>query len=236
MDNKKEQSVRIQTSILNPIEKKALVWMAERMPAFVTSDMLTWIGTFGAFIVGLGFALTTYSPAAFWLASLGLVINWFGDSLDGTLARVKHQQRPLYGFYIDHNMDCICQLLIFGGAGLSPYLNLWLALLVYAAYMMLEIYVMICAHLKNEFRLTYGKLGPTEFRVLIIILNTLLVLLPYFREFHVSFTLVDESVTFYSLDMVCIFLFVLLFSMYMISFVKDARYFAKQDPLHKHEQ
>lgn len=236
MDKKNEQSVRIQTSILNPIEKKVLVWMAERMPSFVTSDMLTWIGTLGAFIVGLGFALTNYSIAGFWLASLGLVINWFGDSLDGTLARVKQQQRPLYGFYIDHNMDCICQLLIFGGAGLSPYLNLWLALLLYAAYMMLEIYVMICAHLKNEFRLTYGKLGPTEFRALIVVLNTLLVLLPGFREFHVSFTLVGEVVTFYTLDMVCLILFFMVLSMYMISFVKDARYFAKIDPLRKHEQ
>ena len=123
MENKKEHSQRIQTSLLNGVEKKALVWMAERLPSWVTSDMMTWVGTFGAFVVGLGFALTNYSPQWFWLASFGLVINWFGDSLDGTIARVRQQQRPVYGFYLDHNVDCICQLFIFG-AGLSCYLNL----------------------------------------------------------------------------------------------------------------
>lgn len=236
MANKTEQSKRIQTSILNGVEKKALVWMAERLPLWVTSDMLTYIGTLGAFLVGLGYAMTNFGVCWFWLASLGLVINWFGDSLDGTIARVRQQQRPLYGFYLDHNIDCICQLFIFGGAGLSPYLNLWLGLLLYIVYMMMEIYVMICAHLKNEFKLTYGKLGPTEFRVLIIILNTFLVSIPAFREWNVGFEIFSEHITFFSLDIVCIILFCVLFIMYMNSFITDAKYFSKIDPLPNHAE
>lgn len=230
MENKKEHSQRIQTSLLNGVEKKALVWMAERLPSWVTSDMMTWVGTFGAFVVGLGFALTNYSPQWFWLASFGLVINWFGDSLDGTIARVRQQQRPVYGFYLDHNVDCICQLFIFGGAGLSCYLNLWLGLLTYAAYMMMEIYVMICAHLKNEFKLTYGKMGPTEFRVLVILINTVFILFPDFREWHVTYDILGNTLVMYSFDFIVVVIFLVLFVMYLNSFVTDAKYFAKLDP------
>ena len=92
-----KQSIRIQTSLLNGVEKKALVWMASRMPQWVTSDMLTWFGLFGSALCGLGFFLTHYSIYWLWLSCLGLVINWFGDSLDGSTARVRHTQRPLYG-------------------------------------------------------------------------------------------------------------------------------------------
>ena len=105
--NKKENSARIQTSILNPLEKKALIWMAERLPLWVTSDMLTYFSLFGAVVIAAGYLLTNYDPAWLWLASFGFVLHWVGDSLDGTIARVRKQSRPLYGFYIDHNMDCI---------------------------------------------------------------------------------------------------------------------------------
>ena len=87
-----KQSTRIQTSLLNGVEKKALVWMASRMPQWVTSDMLTWFGLFGSAVCGLGFFLTHYSIYWLWLSCLGLVINWFGDSLDGTIARVRNSQ------------------------------------------------------------------------------------------------------------------------------------------------
>ena len=102
-----KQSTRIQTSILNAAEKKALVWMAERCPRWVTSDMLTFLGFVGAVIIGAGYALCGVSYNFLWLASFGFIVNWFGDSLDGTLARVRHQQRPNYGFFLDHNIDCI---------------------------------------------------------------------------------------------------------------------------------
>ena len=105
--NKNENSNRIQTSLLNPYEKKVLIWLAERMPSWVTSDMLTWFSLFAAVLIAAGYLLTNYAHEWLWLCSFGVVLHWFGDSLDGTLARFRNQSRPLYGFYIDHNMDCV---------------------------------------------------------------------------------------------------------------------------------
>ena len=98
----KETSTRIQTSILNALEKKALVWLAGKQPRWMTSDVLTYIGVLGAVVCAVGFALANLDIRYLWLSSLGLVINWYGDSLDGTLARVRNTQRPVYGFFIDH--------------------------------------------------------------------------------------------------------------------------------------
>ena len=106
MENIK-QSVRIQTSFINALEHKALLWLAKRQPAWVTSDLLTLVGVLGAIITGLGFYLTHYGIHWLWLSSAGLLLNWYGDSLDGTLARVRNTQRPLYGYYLDHTLDCI---------------------------------------------------------------------------------------------------------------------------------
>ena len=98
----KETSERIQTSVLNAAEKKVLVWLAQRQPAWVTSDFLTYTGVVGALVCAVGFVLAHIDKNYLWISSLGLVINWYGDSLDGTLARVRNAQRPVYGFFIDH--------------------------------------------------------------------------------------------------------------------------------------
>ena len=103
MTEEKQQAKRIQTSLLNGVEKKALTWMAQRMPAWVTSDMLTIVGFVGALIIATGYALSNLSLQWLWLASFGFLVNWFGDSLDGSLARVRGTQRKTYGFFIDHN-------------------------------------------------------------------------------------------------------------------------------------
>ena len=175
--SKEENAVRIQTSILNGVEKKVLVWIAARLPKWVTSDMLTWFGVFGSFIVFLGYVLNNLlnAPAWIWLSSLGLVFNWFGDSLDGSIARVRKTQRPLYGFYLDHNIDCVTEFFMFIGIGLSGMCNLWITMLCFIPYLMLEVYVSINAPLKNALKLTYGKMGPTELRLIIVICNTFLV-------------------------------------------------------------
>ena len=102
-----EKATRIQTSILNGLEKKALVWLAKKQPKWVTSNLLTFIGTLGAVLCALGFALANYNLNWMWLSVFGLFVNWYGDSLDGSMARVRHTQRPVYGFFIDHNVD-IC--------------------------------------------------------------------------------------------------------------------------------
>ena len=92
-----KQAERIQTSILNGLEKKALVWLAQRQPRWVTPDFLSFIGFCGSLMIATGYALTRISPSFLWLATVGLLVNWYGDSLDGTLARVRKTQRPIYG-------------------------------------------------------------------------------------------------------------------------------------------
>ena len=132
------QAKRIQTSILNPLEKKVLVYLAERMPARMQSDQLTLIGFLGALIVALGYALSNLNLNWLWLASFGFVVNWFGDSLDGTLARVRGTQRKTYGFFIDHNVDVINECIMFAGVGLSPLVNMTFMAGVLVAYLALR--------------------------------------------------------------------------------------------------
>ncbi len=221
-----ENANRIQTSILNAAEKKALIWLAQRQPRWMTSDMLTAIGFFGSVLCGLGFVLSNLNLQYLWISSLGLVINWYGDSLDGTLARVRQTPRPVYGFFLDHTLDAFTQAIMFIGAGLSPAFRLDVALLVLAGYLMLSVYTYIGAILKNEFNLTYGSVGPTEFRLIIILLNTLIIYLPWQRF---AFDCFGEI--FGVFDLIGLLIAVVLFVMYVVQFNKDRRAFAIQDPL-----
>lgn len=225
-----KQAERIQTSILNAAEKKVLVWLAQRQPKWMTSDILTAIGFFGALVIAAGYILVNQNVAFLWLASLGLVINWYGDSLDGTLARVRNTQRPVYGYYLDHTVDGINESLMFIGLGLSGLIHFPLALAILVLYLLLTINVSVNAHLKKEFRLTYAKLGPTEFRILGIIANTLFVLIPALREFSVGVSVFGMDVTLRTLDLVGIFVLLLLLLIYFATIVADARYYAKIDP------
>ena len=231
MTNIKADAVRIQTSILNAGEKKILVWLAQRQPKWMTSDILTFIGTLGAIIIAAGYVLASVNLNFLWLSSFGFIINWYGDSLDGTLARVRNRQRPVYGYYIDHTVDCINEFLIFIGIGLSGLMHFELALLILAMYFMLTINVSINAHLKKEFRLTYAKLGPTEFRILAIIANTVLVLAPMLAHFTCVFYLFGKRMTFMSLDILGILVFIVLSLIYLGTIAKDARDYAKMDPM-----
>lgn len=229
----KENSVRIQTSILNPYEKKILIWMAERMPRWVTSDMLTWFSLFAAMVIALGYFLSNYSPSWLWLASFGFVLHWFGDSLDGTLARVRKQSRPLYGFYIDHNMDCVAEFFIFGGLGLSAYMHFWMGLLLFSVYLAMEVYVMICAHLKNEFKLTYGVFGPTELRVMMIALNTIWLYVEPLQRFSYTIEAGPLSGEVLSMDIAGAAVLIGLCIAYFSSLISDGKYFSRIDPLIK---
>ena len=224
------QALRIQTSFINGIEKRALVWLAKRMPRWVNSDMLTAVGTLGALIVAIGFALSCLNVQWLWLSSFGLLVNWFGDSLDGTLARVRDCQRPVYGYYVDHTVDCINEGLMFIGAGLSPFLHLDLALLAYAIYLVLTINVSINAHLKGEFRLTYFKLGPTEFRIIIVVANTLLIAIPSLAAIANTHTLFGLTVTMHILDYVAAFIILAMALIYIVTTISDARKYAAIDP------
>ena len=192
--------------------------------------MLTAVGTLGALVVAIGFALSGRSIQWLWLSSAGLVVNWFGDSLDGTLARVRNCQRPIYGYYVDHTVDCVNEGLMFIGAGLSPFLHLEFALLAFAIYLVLTINVSINAHLKGEFRLTYIKLGPTEFRLIIIIANTLLIAIPALTAIRHSYTLLGHSITMRILDYVAVVIIGIMSLIYIATTISDARKYAVIDP------
>ena len=174
-----------------------------------------------------------FGHAWLWLASFGFFLNWLGDSLDGTIARLRNQQRPLYGFYIDHNVDCICEFLMVAGAGLSVYMSMWVALLLIIPYFMLEVYVMINAHLKNEFKLTYGKLGPTELRLIIVLVNTCLFFFEPVRTWTMHIEVLTKSLTLTGMDVAGLFIFICLMFFYITSLIKDAKYFSKINPLKK---
>ncbi len=203
MENNKADAVRIQTSVLNALEKKVLVWLAERQPRWMTSDILTYIGTFGAVVIAAGYILSAWNINFLWLSSLGFVINWYGDSLDGTLARVRNTQRPVYGYYLDHTIDAIN--------------------------------VSINAHLKKEFKLTYASMGPTEFRIIMIIINTLFALIRPLREFSHSFMLCGHSFTLGALDYIGILIIVILALMHLTTVRKDIKDYAKMDPMPKRD-
>lgn len=172
---------RIQTSVLAAAEKKLLVKIAGRLPRWVTSDMLTWTGFVGAVVCAAGFALAELNLNWLWLSSGGLFINWFGDSLDGTVARVRNTQRPTYGFYIDHALDAFTISIMCIGAGLAPMFNINIGLLALAGYLVLSIHTYLLTILQDEFRLTYSGLGPTEFRLIIVIVNTVAIYVPWQR-------------------------------------------------------
>lgn len=221
----KEKSERIQTSFLNSAEKKALVWLAGRQPKWMTSDILTYIGVFGSVLFTVGCFLANSNVFYLWMASLGLVIHWYGDSMDGTLARVRNTQRPVYGFFIDHTLDVVTTALIFIGVGCSPMFRMDVALFAFSGYLGLSIYTYIGMILKDEFRLTYGKLGPTEFRLLLILMCILYMYTPWSQ-----YTYEIGGMQFGLFDILGGIITTILYLIYLIQFVKDRRYFAEKDP------
>ena len=136
----KEKSVRLQTSLLNAAEKKVLVKLAKIQPRWMTSDILTYFGVVAAVFYAVFCWLANYNVNYLWAASFCLVLNWYGDSLDGTLARVRNTQRPKYGFFIDHSLDAITTCLFCVGIGLSPMMDMNIALFILAGYLVMSIY------------------------------------------------------------------------------------------------
>ncbi len=157
---------RIQESLLSRPERRVLLWLAARMPGWVTPDHLTAIGVIGAALVLLGYWLSRFQPGFLWLAAAGYIVNWFGDSLDGTLARYRHHERPRYGFFLDHTVDVVCLTLMFLGIGVSPYADFRLAACALISYTSLAQLSYINMIVTGEFRISGGKVGPTETRVI----------------------------------------------------------------------
>lgn len=176
--NTSAREVRIQRSVLATLERRALIWMAHRLPARVTSDQLTALGAVAMAGVGAGYALARWTPLGLVLASICLAINWFGDSLDGTLARVRNRQRPRYGYYVDHVIDVAGILLLMAGLAASGLLHPASAVAALIAYYLVSLETYLATHSLGEFRMSVGGIGPTELRLLLIAGNVAALLRP----------------------------------------------------------
>jgi archaetidylinositol phosphate synthase len=175
---------RIQESALARGEKRTLIWMAERTPAWINSDHLTVLGFAAQVATGGCYALARFNRL--WLiASIGfLVLNWLGDSLDGTLARVRQKQRPRYGFYVDHILDSIGALALMGGLALSGYMSPAVAAGLLVMFLLLSIQSYLATYTLGEFRMSFWSFGPTELRVLLVAGNLALFRWPYVLHGH----------------------------------------------------
>jgi archaetidylinositol phosphate synthase len=163
---------RVNDILFGPLERPALHWLAAHLPAWVTPDIMTVIGICGSLIITIGYVLSNLHPAFLWLATFGFIINWFGDSLDGSLARFRHIERPKYGFYIDHVTDVLTEIITILGLGMTPYVKFSVAAMFCIAYITMSVLVYVRMNVMGEFKISYNKLGPTEARVLAILLNT----------------------------------------------------------------
>jgi phosphatidylglycerophosphate synthase len=159
---------RIQESVLAALEKRLLLWLAERIPSRLNSDHLTVLGFAAQLLTGISYALARFDKL--WLiVGIGfMVLNWFGDSLDGTLARVRNQQRPRYGFYVDHILDSIGSVALMGGLALSGYMSPALAISLLVLFLLLSIQSYLAAYTLGEFRMSFWSFGPTELRLLLV--------------------------------------------------------------------
>jgi len=182
---------RIHGSWLAAREKRLLISIASRLPAWVTPDRLTLLGLCGALLTGLAYIGSRHSAGFLWLAGLGLGLNWFGDSLDGTLARVRHRQRPRYGFYVDHMVDSFGALALMGGLALSGYMHPSLAIGLLIAFLVLSIQSYLATHALGEFRISFWRFGPTELRLLLAVGNLALFWKPRVHFFGRAFRLFD---------------------------------------------
>jgi archaetidylinositol phosphate synthase len=167
---------REKTFLLARAETRALTWIAERLPARVMPDHLTALGVLAAAAIAVAYALSNHGDAWLWVASGLLVVHWCGDSLDGTLARVRGTERPRYGYYLDHLVDALATAMIGIGLGLSPHLLLATGLLVVIAYLVLSINTYLETQALGVFSLGYGRVGPTEARIGLIVLNVAMAL------------------------------------------------------------
>lgn len=162
---------RIQENVLARSERRLLNWLCARMPRWVTPDMLTFVGMVGAGMVFAGYLCSNMAENWLWLAIGGYIVQWFGDSTDGSLARYRKIERPRYGYFLDHSCDGLATTAIVVGIGLSPYVALEVALVALAGYLLLSIHAFLSVRVLGELKLSYLNLGPTELRFVLIALT-----------------------------------------------------------------
>ena len=175
---------RVQESFLAAVEKRALIWMAQRMPPRINSDHLTLLGFLAQILAGVFYALARFNKYALLAVIACLFLNWLGDSLDGTLARVRGQPRPKYGFYVDHMVDSFGALFLLGGLALSGYMHPYIAIGLLLAFLLLSIQSYLATYSLGEFHLSFWKFGPTELRILLAVGNVALLFRPRIWRWH----------------------------------------------------
>ena len=185
------EATRELKSLTGSLERKLLLWLAARLPPWVNSDHLTALGLLAMVAAGGCYALSRRDPRWLHLVNVLLVVNWFGDSLDGTLARHRNRLRPRYGFYVDHIVDMYGFLALLAGLAVSPYMSRWVALGLLVVYYMLSIHIYLSTYTEGVFKIAYGKVGGTELRLIMIVGNLLLLVHPRLTVAGRSYALYD---------------------------------------------
>jgi archaetidylinositol phosphate synthase len=214
--------------VFQPWERPVLAWLAAHMPRWVTPDVLTFAGVIGAIVTFVGYAFSGSHPELLWIATLGLAINWFGDSLDGTLARFRNIERPRYGYYLDNAIDCLAALLLAFGLGLSGYVRFDVCFLGLSTYTMISALTFLRANVTNDFQISYGGIGPTEVRVGFAVLNALIIIFPptAFDLFGITLKYPDVMSIAWSAMTVITF---------VVCMTKQVRQLAIEEPARQHE-
>lgn len=223
---------RVQTSLLAGPEKKALLWIAPRLPGWVSPDLLTYVGLGAMVFVGLCYYLTPYGNIFLALASLGYVINWLGDSLDGTLARVRNQQRPRYGYYLDHLVDAFGVAAMIFGLAYSKLISHPFVWMVLTLFFIASINTYLATNSVKIFKISYLRVSTTEARVLLIIMNTVLIWIKKVKILGFTFYLLDLIAALISIFL----LFVILRSAYKNLRKLDREERAKWQPKESEEE
>jgi phosphatidylglycerophosphate synthase len=209
--------------LLAPFERRFLPWAAKRLPRWILPDDMTALGVLAAFGVCAAYQLSNNGRGWLWIASGLLVLQWVGDSLDGTLARVRGIQRPKYGYYLDHMVDAIATAAIGLGLGLSPFMLLSIGALIVVGYLILSINVYLESMAFGRFRLGYGLFGPTEIRAVLILLNTALAL-----DLGLDFHLVKLDVT--VLDVIGLGIVAVMLTLLTVRVFGNLRELAQEEP------
>lgn len=170
-DNRISPPARIQRNVLAIGERRLLNWLCAHMPAWVKPDQLTALGMVGALLIFAGYATSLLNEDWLWLCMPGYLLHWFGDSMDGSLARFRHIERPRYGYFLDHSCDGLATFLILVGIGVSPYVRMEVSLIALVGYLLLCIHAFLAVRVLGEMRLSYLSAGPTELRLILISLT-----------------------------------------------------------------
>lgn len=198
------EATRIQQSFITEAEKKALRWLAERTPLIINSDHLTVLGAVAMFLAGASYALTRFNRYGLLLACVFLATNWLGDSLDGTLARYRDRQRPRYGFYVDHVIDCFGVTALLAGMGASGHMNPLIAVWMLVAYLLLSGEIFLATYALARFEMSYFHFGPTELRILLCVGNLYVFFNPLVHPFGWPLSLWDVAALLGSIGMTTI--------------------------------